>query len=172
MAWKSSLLVVANVTADSDELLSAMQDRAGAGDCAFYLLVPATGGGRPGREAAQVQLDAALARVKEAGLEIEGAVGDADPVIAVQETWDPKRFDEVLVSTLPTDASRWLQMDLPHRIERLTGCQVSHVVSIPRKPLTVRTPEPPRDRLSALLRPLASLSWGRSRQSTEPPAKG
>lgn len=172
MAWKTNLLVVANVTADSDELLAALNERAAAGPCSFHLLVPATGGGRPGREAAQGQLDAALARTQEAGLEIEGEVGDADPVIAVQEVWDPKRYDEVLVSTLPTDASKWLQMDLPHRIERLTGCQVTHVVSVPRRPLQVREPQPARDRLAGLLRPLGILSWARSREPTERSAKG
>ena len=172
MAWKANLLVVANVTADSDELLGALKERAGKGPCTFSLLVPATGGGRPGREAAQAQLDAALAHAREAGLEIDGEVGDADPIIAVQEAWDPKRYDDVLVSTLPTDASRWLQMDLPHRIERLTGCQVTHVVSVPRKPPPVRQAPPPKDRLGGLLRPLGILSWTRSRQPTEPPAKG
>jgi hypothetical protein len=172
MTWKANLLVVANVTADSDELLDALKARIDGAEASFHLLVPATGGGRPGREAAQAQLDAALARAREAGLDIEGEVGDADPIIAVQETWDPKRYDEVIVSTLPTDASRWLQMDLPHRIERITGCQVSHVVSIPRKVHTVRAAEPARDRLSGLLRPLGILSWGRSREPTEPPAKG
>ena len=172
MAWKTNLLVVANVTADSDELLAALEARQQEGSCSFSLLVPATGGGRPGREAAQRQLDAALARAGEAGLEIEGQVGDADPLIAVQEAWDPKRYDEVIVSTLPTDASRWLQMDLPHRIERLTGCQVTHVVSVPRKPVVTRPPKPARDRLGGLLRPLGVLSWTRSREPTEPPAKG
>lgn len=172
MAWKSNLLVVANVTADSDELLEALKSRVDGADCSFHLLVPATGGGRAGREAAQAQLDSALTRAREAGLEIEGEVGDADPIVAVTEAWDPKSYDEVLVSTLPTDASRWLQMDLPHRIERITGTQVTHVVSVARKPLTVRPAEGPRDRLAGLLRPLGILSWARSREPTEPRAKG
>jgi hypothetical protein len=164
VAWKSSLLVVANVTADSDELLAALRSRTEGGECSFHLLVPATGGGRPGREAAQAQLDTALTRAREAGLHIEGEVGDADPVIAVQEAWDPTRYDEVIVSTLPTDASKWLQMDLPHRIERITGCQVKHVVSVPRRPPPVRPAEGPKDRLAGLLRPLGILSWARSRE--------
>jgi hypothetical protein len=50
----------------------------------------------------------------------------------VKETWDPGRFDEILVSTLPTGASRWLQIDLPHQVERMTGVQVTHVVGSPR----------------------------------------
>ena len=40
MAWKFSVLVVANVTAASDELLAALKDRAERRRCAFRLLVP------------------------------------------------------------------------------------------------------------------------------------
>ena len=43
MAWEFSVLVVANVTASSDELLEAMRERAGQGACRFTLLIPASG---------------------------------------------------------------------------------------------------------------------------------
>jgi hypothetical protein len=43
--------------------------------------------------------------------------------------WDPRRFDEVIVATLPTDVSRWMALDLPRRIARYTGARVSHVVA-------------------------------------------
>ena len=36
------------------------------------------------------------------------------------------------VSTLPTGTSRWLQIDVPHRIARVTDAKVSHVVANPR----------------------------------------
>ena len=48
MAWKFSVLVVANVTAASDELLAALERRSERGACGFTLLVPASGGGRQG----------------------------------------------------------------------------------------------------------------------------
>jgi hypothetical protein len=35
----------------------------------------------------------------------------------------------VIVSTLPTDESRWMELELPDRIARLTGAPVRHVVS-------------------------------------------
>ncbi len=50
-------------------------------------------------------------------------------MVAVQDAWDPRRFDEVIVATLPTGVSRWLAADLPHRIERLTGARVTHIVA-------------------------------------------
>ena len=43
MAWEFSLLVVANVTAESDELIDCLRDRAEQGACRFTLVMPATG---------------------------------------------------------------------------------------------------------------------------------
>jgi hypothetical protein len=34
----------------------------------------------------------------------------------------------VILSTLPPGPSRWLGMDLPHRVERRFGVPVTHVV--------------------------------------------
>ena len=110
MPWTTSVLVVANVTATSDELLEALSTRAADGPTRFHLLVPAPGGERAG---ARVTLDAALAKLHEAGLSAGGSLGDADPIAAVYDAWDPREYDEIVVSTLPTDASRWLALDLP-----------------------------------------------------------
>jgi hypothetical protein len=161
MPWKFSVLVVANVTAASDELLQALKDRAERRACGFTLLVPATGGGKPGREGAHAELDKALERMRGAGLEVEGMVGDADPVIAVHDLWDPRRFDEIVISTLPTGASRWLAVDLPHRVEKFTGVQVEHVVAAePRPPVRIEpAPEPER---YGVLSPLAAITGKRN----------
>jgi hypothetical protein len=161
MAWKFSVLVVANVTAASDELLAALARRAERGQCAFTLLVPATGGGREGREAAQARLDTAVKRIRGEGLEVEGVVGDADPVIAVHDIWDPRRFDEIVISTLPTGASRWLAVDLPHRVEKFTGVQVEHVVAAEPRPPVHTEPVPEPDRYG-VLSPLAAITGKRT----------
>jgi hypothetical protein len=161
MAWKFSVLVVANVTAASDELLAALKNRAEHRECGFTVLVPATGGGKAGREAAQAGLEEALERMRGAGLEVEGVVGDADPVIAVHDVWDPRRFDEIVISTLPTGASRWLAVDLPHRVEKFTGVQVEHVVAAePRPP--VRTEPAPEPERYGVLSPLAAITGKRN----------
>ena len=47
------------------------------------------------------------------------------------DIWDPMKFDEIIVSTLPTGSSRWMGLDLPHRLEKLTSVPVRHVVSKP-----------------------------------------
>jgi hypothetical protein len=152
---------VANITSASDELLAALRSRADRGQCAFTLLVPASGGGKAALEAAQAALHKALERMRGAGLEVEGMVGDADPVIAVHDVWDPRRFDEIVISTLPTGASRWLAVDLPHRVEKFTGVQVEHVVAAePRPP--VRTEPAPEPERYGVLSPLAAITGKRN----------
>jgi hypothetical protein len=156
MAWKYSVLVVANVTATSPELIEALKERAAGDACSFALLIPAPAGGSAGREAAQTRLDEVLAALREEGLEVNGEVGDQDPVVAFHEHWDPKTFDEVIVSTLPTGSSRWLAIDLPHRFEKISGAPVRHVVAQPpRPPVKVeRVQEPER---YGILSPFAAL---------------
>lgn len=153
MAWEFSLLVVANVTAESDELIDCLRDRAEQGACRFTLVMPATGA------EARTRLDAALERMRSAGLaNVEGKVGNPDPVVAVMDLWDPMKFDEVIVSTLPTGSSRWLGLDLPHRLEKLTSVPVRHVVSRPpREPVPAGPPPPPPQRMGGVLTALGAL---------------
>ena len=124
------LLVVANRTAGSPEVVQALRERAAQGPIAITLLVPATwdpADPHGGRETAARTLQAALHQLRTAGLEAAGVVGDPDPLVAVRNIWDPARFDEVVVSTLPSAISRWLKIDLPRRVERLAQRPVTHV---------------------------------------------
>jgi hypothetical protein len=151
MAWEFSLLVVANVTAGSDELVDALRDRAAQGTCAFTLVMPASG------VEARTRLEAALERMREADLDIEGRVGDPDPIVAVMDVWDPMKFDEIIVSTLPTGSSRWMGIDLPHRLEKLTSVPVRHVVSKPPPPEAPTGPPPEQPQKMGVLAALGAL---------------
>jgi hypothetical protein len=124
-----SVLVVANVTADSPELIRALRARLEHGPEHFTLVMPCVGPGLHSRRLARPRLDEVLAAWREAGLEADGVVGDEDPVEAVLEVWDPRRFDEIVVSTLPGPQSRWLRWDLPSRLMRMTDARVTHVRS-------------------------------------------
>jgi GABA permease len=126
------LLVVANRTAESDELLGAIKRRLAAGPLAVTLLVPATwevGDPHGGKESAQRHMRAAAARLRDEGIDVECVLGDPDPAAAVAAAWDPERYDAVIVSTLPSRVSKWLKLDLPRRVEHLTGGPVEHVVA-------------------------------------------
>lgn len=123
MTATSSVLVVASRTADSEELLAALTDRAARGPTQFTLLAPAN----TGRASTARKLEAGLTKMRASGLDVDGHVGDSDPIHAVQDTWDPGKFDEIVVSTLPASTSKWLAISLPQRVERLTGAMVTHV---------------------------------------------
>jgi len=167
MAFLYSVLVVASRTAASDELVAALRARAERGPVRFTLLVPARAAGPQAREAATQQLELALERMRAAGLDVEGRIGGSDPIAAVGDAWDPKEFDEVVVSTLPGATSRWLQVDLPHRVARMTGVQVTHVLSSERRPAASEQVAE-RDR-PGLLSPLSVLTWGGARSAGERP---
>jgi hypothetical protein len=132
MAWQTSALVIANRTVDSDQLLEALQQRARSGPVKFTLLVPC---GPTGRDGATERLDAACRRMREAGLEVDGTLArNGEPLGAAHEAWNPAKYDEVIVCTLPTGASKWMQVDLPHRLQKLTDAPVTHVVARERNP--------------------------------------
>jgi hypothetical protein len=96
--------------------------------------------------------------MREAGLEnVEGKVGDPDPVVAVMDMWDPMKFDEIIVSTLPTGSSRWLGLDLPHRLEKLTSVPVTHVVSYPEPEEAPTGPPPPQPQKMGVLAALGGM---------------
>jgi hypothetical protein len=128
MADRADVLVVANRTAGSPELLEALRERASRGEVKFHLLVPATPRGvawatdmHSGSSEAEEDVRACVEGLREAGLEVDdGKVGD--PV-------NFKDFDEIIVSTLPKHLSKWLKVDLPHRVEHATGKPVTHVTA-------------------------------------------
>ncbi|MFI5039740.1 MAG: hypothetical protein ACHQCG_07345, partial [Solirubrobacterales bacterium] len=148
--------VVANVTATSDELIGAMRERVEREPASFTLIIPAPGG----REAGERTLAEALERLRTAGLNVAGSVGNADPILAVTDVWDPKKYDEIIVSTLPMRFSKWMSAGLPQRISRVTGAPVTHVVAQPAKAPVETTAPPARNESSAAMGPLAVLAWG------------
>jgi GABA permease len=163
MTWKRNVLVVANVTATSQQLLDTLQERAAREPMTFTMVIPATPFGGGG-EAAAAQLAQALELYAQAGLEVQGTIGHGDPMVAVTDAWDPKLYDEIVVSTLPMRFSKWLHAGLPERIGRLTGAPVTHVVCQPPKPPVETTPAPRRSEGESAMGPLAVLAWGGQKQ--------
>jgi hypothetical protein len=136
MAEKARVLVVANRTAESPELLQALRDRTLHGPCEFTLLVPSTPHGlawaadmHAGGDEAEQHREAFVAELREEGLDVAGAkVGDPDPLAAISDECNFSDYDELIVSTLPLRISKWLHVDLPRKAGAATGLPVTHVV--------------------------------------------
>ncbi len=128
MPWTENVLVVADSTAASPELVSALVARDEHRATSFTLLVPAspTAGGA---NAARARLSRALDELHALGLHADGRLGSGDPVLAVSDEWDPARYDALILSTPAVDESEWVDDEVPERVERLTGARVTHVAS-------------------------------------------
>jgi hypothetical protein len=141
-----SYLVVANQTLGGAHLLSAVRERMRVGDCRFHVIVPAT---HPHEHAtwtegdaqalAQERLDRALAAFQELGAPATGEVGDERHIQAIADVLMREPFDEIILSTLPPGMSRWLKMDLLHRVEAAYGLPVTHIIG---QPLPAHSPTP------------------------------
>jgi hypothetical protein len=127
-------LVIANQTLGGGHLLALLREL-GAKSSSFYVLVPASSphdhAWSDGEAVAMAErrLKAALASFRAADLDVEGGeVGDGRPMQAVTDLLDRgERFDEVVLSTLPAGPSRWLRLDIVHRLESF-GMPVHHVI--------------------------------------------
>ena len=137
MAEKANVLVVANRTAESPELLEALKARAVQGPSEFTLLVPATPQGVAwaadmfaGEAAAEEHRQAFVDELREEGLAVADAkVGDPDPLAAVMDECNQHSYDELIISTLPLHVSKWLRVDFPSKARAATGLPVTHVVA-------------------------------------------
>jgi len=142
------VLVVANETLGGEEFRRAVADRAAAGPASFFVLVPATppgdffdtavsayGGSLPAADDviddAALRLERVLAALRSEGIAAEGAIGDPDPVAAIEEAMDGGPYDEIILSTLPPGVSRWLGLDVVRRVEAACGVPVTHVAGSP-----------------------------------------
>ena len=133
----AQVLVVANQTAESDDLLAALRERSERGDAELTVLIPATPHGvawaanmasDKGRDEAEEHRDALVERLRATGLPVKDAiVGDPDPLAAITDACNRDSYDELIVSTLPHHLSKWLHLDLQRKAAHATGLPVTSV---------------------------------------------
>ena len=131
-------LIVANQTLGGAELRDRVLELAASDRCEFYLVVPATAPKEhltwtegEARTIAARRLAEGLAQLRAAGVTVDGEVGDASPILAVDDALRHRLVDRVIVCTLPIGVSRWLKLSLPDRIERKHKVPVDHLVVQP-----------------------------------------
>ena len=108
------VLVVANRTAATPDLLDAVRRYASEQPTTFSLLVPDAGNA----EHADWTLELALPLLERAARgPVAGLTGDSDdPVDGIRDAVGRDHYDRIIISTLPRHVSRWLRRDLPKRV--------------------------------------------------------
>ncbi|HEX5621014.1 MAG TPA: hypothetical protein VFX51_21505 [Solirubrobacteraceae bacterium] len=141
MESATRVLVVANKTAATPQLLACVRERAAKGPCEFTLLVPNTTHGLhtlvdpedQSHNEAEAVIELALPLLEEAaGRPVDAMVGVPEPLAAIQDAVNLHGFDELIISTLPTRVSKWLHLDLPSKAAGL-GLPVTTVTARSRE---------------------------------------
>ena len=122
-----NVLVIANQTMVSSELLDSIRRRAEQGAASFLLVSPQ--GDDEEHADAERRLRLALGELLGAGIDAHGQVVHPDPYTAAMHVVHDERVDEIIVSTFPGAKSGWLRRDLVQRLRKDTGLPVEHVVA-------------------------------------------
>ena len=137
MSKPTHILLVAHQTAATQGLLDLVRQRAEHGQATFHLVVPKRPHGidrfvnpedASSDESEQVLAAALPALSAAAGSEVTGSVGDAQPLMAIEDAVNFGSFDEIIISTLPLGASKWLKLDLVSKAKNL-GLPVTHIAA-------------------------------------------
>ncbi|MFG1932152.1 amino acid permease [Mycobacterium sp. NPDC048908] len=138
------VLVLANETVNSTELLDELRRIGADKDATYFVQVPlspietgtaATHGPldvwEATKQAAQARLDHTLATLRAEHLEADGALGDQRPLRALAEGADAFHPDQIVIATLPPEYSVWHRFDVVDRARAEHKIPVTHVVATP-----------------------------------------
>jgi hypothetical protein len=111
------VLIVANRTAATPDLLDAVRRNARETPTSFALLIPDA----PRGDDTDWTLELALPLLERAaGGPVDGLTGTGgDPFDAIRSAVADGGFDRIIISTLPRRVSQWLRRDLPQRVATL-----------------------------------------------------
>jgi hypothetical protein len=121
------VLVIANQTVVSEELLDRIRARAAKSPAAFLIVAPQSD--EEQHDDADRRLRRALTELRTEGLDVHGQVVHPDPYTAARHVVHDESVDEIIVSTFRGEKSGWLRRDLVERLRKDTGLPVEHVVS-------------------------------------------
>src|ERR671937_549048 len=125
----ADVLVLANETVLSDELLRRIRERAAQSAARFVIILPQSDPTQSKHPDAERRLRRALAELRGAGIEAHGWVAHPDPFEAAMQEINEERIDEIIVSTFGPERSGWLRKDLIQRLKDETKLPVEHVMS-------------------------------------------
>jgi hypothetical protein len=135
-AGRFRILVVANETVEGDALHDLIASHAAGRDTDVVVVAPALNSRLRhwlsdedgARREADARLVRSLLRLAEAGITSYGWIGDADPLVAMEDALAIFPADELIISTHPESRSNWLARDLVGRAREHFGLPTAHVV--------------------------------------------
>jgi hypothetical protein len=122
-------LVLANQTAAGGELVERLEKLAEDAPHRFIVVVPQDSGDGTAVSAARERLGQLLSSLSDDGIVAAGMIGDPDPYTAARNALDYFHISEIVVSTLPSNRSQWVEKGLIDKLERESGKRVLHVES-------------------------------------------
>jgi hypothetical protein len=122
-------LVLANLTAASEELIRHLESLAEEGPRRFIAVVPLESREGGASADAHQRLDKLIASLRDQGIVAAGMIGDPDPYTAAMNALQFFRISEVVISTLPEDTSKWVADKLVERVASAANVPVEHIES-------------------------------------------
>jgi GABA permease len=130
------ILVAANETVGGLELLTEIRERAGDRRARILVVCPALNSPLrhwandedQARDEAQRRLERSVESMRATGLEVEGEVGDGDPIQAIEDAVRTFQPDELIISTHPPGRSHWLERGVVERARSRFDLPLIHVV--------------------------------------------
>jgi hypothetical protein len=130
------ILVIANETVGGETLRSAIHERSAGYREQVLVVSPALNSPLKhwvsdedeARSVAQERLDRSLARLREAGIDARGEIGDGEPVQAIEDALRTFGADEIIISTHPEGRSNWLERGVVDRARARFAVPITHVV--------------------------------------------
>ena len=119
------VLVVATQTVAAPDLVARLKERAAARPHRYTIVSPRSEG--VAEEQVVRDLASTLAELYRAEVDATGQLASPDPYEAVRNAIEHYKIDEVLISTLAGEQSRWLEGDLVGRVREITDKPVTHV---------------------------------------------
>jgi hypothetical protein len=131
------ILVVANETVGGEMLRQMILSKAEGVDEQVLVVVPALNSPLrhwasdedSARAAAAERLEQSLLRLKQAGVEASGEVGDGDPLQAMEDALRTFGADEIVISTHPEGKSHWLERGVVEKARERFVVPITHVVT-------------------------------------------
>jgi GABA permease len=81
-----------------------------------------------GMDLARQRMARSVSALRGVGVEVRAEVGDPDPNLAIEDALRVFPADEIVISTLPPEQSRWLEHEVVARTRREVELPMTHVV--------------------------------------------